>query len=82
MCKALRERGIREGLVQRCENLLRETRNRMRIGGKSSEVFWTGRGVKQGCLVSPGLFNILIAGLREVMKKGGWVRLKEEKCIH
>lgn len=82
MCKALRERGIREGLVQRCENLLRETRNRMRIGGKSSEVFWTGRGMKQGCLVSPGLFNILTAELKEVMKKGGWVRLKEEKCIH
>lgn len=82
MCKALRERGIREGLVQKCENLLRETRNRMRIGGKSSEVFWTGRGVKQGCLVSPGLFNIPTAELKEVMKKGGWVRLKEEKCIH
>lgn len=82
MCKALRERGIREGLVQRCENLLRETRNRIRIGGKSSEVFWTGKGVNQGCLVSPGLFNILTAELEEIMKKGGWVRLKEEKCIH
>lgn len=81
MCKALRERGIREGLVQRCENLLKETRNRIRIRGKSSEVFWTGRGVKQGCL-SPGLFNILTTELEEVMKKGGWVRLKEEKCIH
>lgn len=38
--------------------------------------------MKQGCLVSPGLFIILTAELKEVMKKGGWVRLKEEKCIH
>lgn len=45
-------------------------------------MFWTGKGVKQGCLVSPELFNILTAELEEIMKKGGWVRLKEEKCIH
>lgn len=46
MCKALKERGIREGLVQRCENLLRnEEQNEDRR--KSSEVFWTGRGMKQ-----------------------------------
>lgn len=67
LCKALRESGIREGLVQRCENLLRETN----IGEKSSEVFCTGRRVKQGCPVSPGLFNILTADLEEIMKKGG-----------
>lgn len=75
MCKALRERGIREGLVQRYENLLRnEEQNEDRR--KSSEVFWSGRGVKQGCPVSLGLFNILTADLEEVMKKGGCDRTR------
>lgn len=46
--KAMRERGIREGLVRRCEDMLRETRSRVKVGGERSEQFWTGRGVKQG----------------------------------
>lgn len=79
--KTMRERGIREGLVQRYEDMLRETRSRMRVGGERSEQFWTGRGVKQGCPLSPGLFNLLTADLEEEMRKGGWggMRLKGEK---
>lgn len=46
--KTMRERGIREELVRRCEAMLRETRNRVRLGEERSEQFWTGRGVKQG----------------------------------
>jgi len=69
--KAMRERGVREGLVKRCEDMLRETRNRVRVGEGLSEVFWTGRGVRQGCPLSPGLFNLLTADLEECMKKGG-----------
>lgn len=43
--------------------------------------FLTGRGVKQGCSLSPGLFNLLTADLEEEMRKEGWggVRLKGEK---
>lgn len=41
--------------------MLRETRNRMRIGEERSEQFWTGRGVKQGCPLSSSLFNLLTA---------------------
>jgi len=79
--EALRERGVRERLVERCMDVLRETRNRVRVGGEVSEVFWTGKGVRQGCPLSPGLFNILIADLEEYMRKGCWggVRLLEGK---
>lgn len=59
--KTMREREIREELVRRCEDMLRETRNRVRIGEKRSEQFWTGRGVKQGCPLSSSLFNLLMA---------------------
>lgn len=59
--KTMRERGIREELVRRCEDMLKETRKRVRIGEERSEQFWTGRGVKQGCPLSPSLFNLLMA---------------------
>lgn len=59
--KTMRERGIREELVRRCEDMLKETRNRVRIGEERSEQFWTGRGVKQGCPLSSNLFNLLMA---------------------
>lgn len=37
--KMMRERGIREELVRKCEDMLRETRNRVRIGEERSEQF-------------------------------------------
>lgn len=59
--KTMRERGIREELVRRCEDMLKETRNKVRIGEERSEQFWTRRGVKQGCPLSSSLFNLLMA---------------------
>lgn len=42
--KTMRERGIREGLVRRYKDILRETRSMVRVRGERSEQFWTGRG--------------------------------------
>jgi len=75
-------RGVREGLVRRREDMLRETRSRVRVEEGLSEVFWTRRGMRQGCLLNPGLFNLLTADLKEYMKRWrGWggMKLKEEK---
>lgn len=41
-------------------------------------MFWTIRGMRKDCLVSPYLFNLLIAELKEEMKKGG-LRLEGRK---
>jgi len=70
----------REGLIERVEEIMRKTRSRVRIGGKTGEDFWTARGVRQDCPLSPLLFNLLIADLEEEMGKVKWegIRLGRE----
>lgn len=77
----MKERWVREGLVERVWEMLRETKSRVRMGREWGDSFWTARRVRQGCPLSPLLFNILIADLEEVMRKGGWggVRMRESK---
>lgn len=44
LLQAMRGRGVREGLVERVGEILRETRSRVRVGGEMGENFWTARG--------------------------------------
>lgn len=52
--------------------MLRKTKSRIRAGRKIGEKFWTARGVRQECPLSPLLFNVLIADMEEVMGKVKW----------
>lgn len=72
LIKSMRKKGMREGLIERTEELLRETKCRVRVGGKVGEEFWTVRGLRQGCPLSPVLFNLLIADLEEKMARVKW----------
>jgi len=47
LMKTMRERGIREGLVIRMEEILRETKSKVRIGGQIGKEFWMIKGVRK-----------------------------------
>lgn len=81
LMKTLREREMREGLVERCEEVLGETINRVRIEEEEGEKFWTEMGVRQGCSLSLLLFILLLSDIDEELKKERWegVRMGEKK---
>lgn len=81
LIRMMEERGIRVGIKKRVEILLRETKSRVRVREETGEEFWTGRGVRQGCPLSPLLFNVLISDLEEEMGRVKWgeVKVGEER---
>lgn len=43
LIRTMRERGIRKRLIRRMEEILRETKNRIKIREEVGREFWTGR---------------------------------------
>jgi len=52
LIRAMRERGVKEGLMEKVKEMLKETRSRVKIGGQMGRGFWIAKGVRQGCLLS------------------------------
>lgn len=72
LVEMMRREGILEGLVERVEEILRETRSRVKIRREMGESFWAEKGVRQGCPLNPLLFSIMLADLEEEMRRGRW----------
>ena len=73
--------GISKYIIERIKEIYQETKVRVRVEGDFSEEFWTVKGLKQGCVLSPILFCIYIAGLEEDFKKRnvGGVKIEEKR---
>ena len=76
----MRKRKINEDLIQRVEEIYEETRCVVKIGEEVSKEFWVEKGVRQGCPLSPTLFNIYLADIEEELKKGrGGVKIGNDR---
>lgn len=77
--ETMRKKGLKKGLVRRCEEVMRETVSRVRMGETCGERFWTVRGIGQGCPLSPSLFTLLLADVKEELRRGGWRKVKPKE---
>lgn len=59
----------------------KETKNKVKVGNEKSEEFWTRTGVRQGCPMSPTLFNVYMMDLEAEIRKEqfGRVVVRKEK---
>ena len=68
--KIMEKKGVDQKFIRRIKEIYSETENTVRINGEETETFWTGKGVRQGCPLSPTLFTIFISDLDEVLAQG------------
>lgn len=78
LLKNMRSIEVREGLVVKCEKMLKETVTTLKVRNKEGRKFWTGRKMRQKCPLSPRLFTLLIAHLDEELEKEGGVMVREK----
>lgn len=76
LVREMMARGIRKGFIRRVEEVVRETKNRMKVGENLGDSFCTARGLRQGCPLSPLLLNIVMADTEEALGKVKWGGLK------
>ena len=86
--RAMKEYGVSEKIVRIVQSLYEDTTARVRVKGKLSESLSLKTGVKQGCVLSPLLFNIFLDWvvrkvLAEVGETGIEIRFcKDRKWLH
>lgn len=68
--KAMENLGINASIIRSAKEIYQETRCKIKIGDKLSDSFWVDKGVRQGCPLSPTLFNIYISDLEKVLRRG------------
>jgi len=60
LCAILRKFNVSKGIVNVIEALYKESQSAVMYGEQISDWFRTGVGVRQGCLLSPTIFNIFL----------------------
>ena len=66
--------GINDQLLKVVQSLYEKSEACVRVGREEGEWFEVGVGVRQGCVMSPWLFNLFMdAAMKEVRKKAGYI---------
>ena len=76
--KVLEEMGIPDHLICLLRNLYAGQEATVRTGHGTTDWFQIGKGVRQGCLLSPCLFNLYAEYIREML---GWKKHKLESRL-
>ncbi|XP_063912037.1 uncharacterized protein LOC135128890 [Zophobas morio] len=66
--ECMERRGLSEKLIVAAREIYRETVTRVRVRGIESEMFWTTKGLRQGCPLSPSLFVCYISDIEEMFR--------------
>lgn len=77
----LKEKGVSKEIRLRIRKIYKETKVAIKSKEKMAEEFWTFRGVRQGCILSPFLFNMYIADLDKYFREReiGGLKLDKER---
>lgn len=77
----MKRKEINRHLIKKIEEIYEETVNTVLVSGTYTKEFCTNIGVRQGCPLSPTLFEIYIADIEEVLNKGqtGVLVINKEK---
>lgn len=59
--RIMEEKGVSKDILERIKTIYEETKVSVKTKEGNSKEFWTYRGVRQGCILSPFLFNSYIA---------------------
>ena len=76
--KILKEMGIPDHLTCLLRNLYAGQEATVRTGHGTTHWFQIGKGVRQGCILSPGLFNLYA---EYIMRHTGWMKHKLESRL-
>lgn len=64
--RAMEDLGLNVNTIRSVKEVYQETRCKIKIGDRLSNSFWVDKGLRQGCPLSPTLFNIYISDLEKV----------------
>ena len=67
--KKMREYGVEESFVRLCKRLYEGVQASVQVDGQQSRWFRVEEGLRQGCPLSPLLYNIYIMGMVEELER-------------
>lgn len=80
--KIMEEKGVEQGLMERIKKIYKETVVTIRTQNGFTKCFKTRKGVRQGCVMSPALFNLFITDIDKTLEmRNRWRRVRRNESV-